>query len=139
MSSKKDDELPRGFAGPGYSGFGGSAGYNGSSTGGIVGGYAGDGFTDPDWHAPARTHHDDRIHDDIRARLLMSPEVDTSQIEVLVEAGQVSLGGSVPTRHMRHVARDIAESVPGVLHVRNRLHVQHWFSGASRGIKARPA
>jgi hypothetical protein len=138
MASRKDDELPGGFAGPGYSGFGGSAGYNGSGTGGIVGGYAGSGYTDTNWQPPAHTLYDDRIHDDIWARLSVSPEVDTTDIEVLVEAGQVSLKGSVATRHMKQVVRDIAETVPGVLHVRNRLHVQHWF-GNPRNIKARPA
>jgi hypothetical protein len=138
MSSKKDEELPHGFAGPGYSGFGGSAGYNGAGVGGVVGGYAGGGDPDTDWNPPAHTHHDHRINEDIRARLSVSSEVDSSQIEVLVEAGRVDLEGRVPTRHMKQLASDIAESVPGVLEVRNRLHVEHWFS-APEDIKARPA
>jgi hypothetical protein len=139
MTSKKDDELAHGFAGPGYGGFAGSAGYHGSGVGGIVGGYAGSDYTHTCWRPPPPTHHDDRLRGDIAARLSMSPEVDASLIEVQVEAGQATLRGSVPTRHMKHVARSIAESVPGVLQVQNRLHVEHWFSRGAGRIKARPA
>lgn len=118
-----------GYPGPGYAGFGGSAGYSGSGQGGISGGYAGAGYGgDTSWATPADTRHDDRIHDDVSTRLSMSQEVDSSEIEVLVEAGVVTLQGNVETRHMKQIARDIAGSVPGVSDVRNRLHVeQSWF------------
>jgi hypothetical protein len=129
MTTKKDDELPHGFAGPGYSGFGGSAGYNGAGVGGIVGGYAGSGDPDISWHSPGETHHDDRIHDDIQARLAMNPEIDASEVEVWVEAGHVTLKGNVETRHMKHLAAEIAESVPGAQDVHNRLHVRQWLPG----------
>ena len=117
-------EVPAGFAGPGYAGFGGSAGYSGSGVGGIVGGYAGGGYSDVSWVAPAETRHDDRIREDVRDRLVMSAEVDANDIEVLVEAGEVTLEGNVETRHMKQIARDIAAAVPGVSSVHNRLHVE---------------
>jgi hypothetical protein len=114
-----------GYPGPGYAGFGGSAGYSGSGQGGISGGYAGAGYGDnTNWTNPPETRHDDRIHDDVQARLSMSDEVDASEIQVSVEAGEVTLEGNVETRHMKHIARDIAESVPGVSKVHNRLHVE---------------
>lgn len=115
---------PAGFAGPGYAGFGGSAGYSGSGVGGIVGGYAGGGYSDASWVAPAETRHDDRIREDVRDRLIMSDEVDANDVEVLVEAGEVTLAGNVETRHMKQIARDIAAAVPGVSSVHNRLHVE---------------
>jgi hypothetical protein len=121
----QDEAAAAGFAGPGYSGFGGSAGYNGSGAGGINGGYAGGGYFGAySWTAPAETRHDDRIHDDVKDRLAMNNEVDASQIEVLVAAGEVTLQGNVETRHMKQIARDIAAAVPGVATVHNRLHVE---------------
>jgi osmotically-inducible protein OsmY len=89
-----------------------------------VGGYTGGGYSDASWVPPAETRHDDRIRDDVRDRLVMSDEVDANGIEVLVEAGQVTLEGNVETRHMKQIARDIAAAVPGVSSVHNRLHVE---------------
>jgi hypothetical protein len=120
----RDAEASAGFAGPGYSGFGGSAGYHGSGVGGISGGYTGGSASDYSWVPPAETRHDDRIHDDVCDRLAMSSEIDASDIEVLVQAGSVTLEGNVETRHMKQIARDIAAAVPGVSSVHNRLHVE---------------
>jgi hypothetical protein len=110
------------IAGPGYTGFGGSAGYNGGGAGGITGGYAGEGYSGEPWRPVPDTHHDDRIRDDIRARLERSPEVDANDIQVGVEAGVVTLEGHVETRAMKRAARQLAE-VPGVLRIQNQLHV----------------
>ena len=123
MTRMKLYEMPAGFAGPGYLGFGGSAGYGGSGLGGISGGYTGSDYFDTSWQAPAETRHDDRIRDDILIRLAMSMEVDASDIEVLVEAARVTLQGNVTTRHMRGVATQIGEGVPGVVKLYNHLHV----------------
>lgn len=54
----------------------------------------------------------------------MSDEIDASGVQVLVEAGSVTLEGNVETRHMKQIARDIAAAVPGVSDVHNRLHVE---------------
>jgi hypothetical protein len=112
-------------AGPGYSGFGGSAGYSGNGVGGISGGYAGAGYPGLSWTPPPETRHDDRIHDDVCDRLSLSEEVDATGIEVEVQAGSVTLTGNVENRHMKQLAGDIAEAVPGVSSVHNRLHVEH--------------
>jgi hypothetical protein len=112
-------------AGPGYSGFGGSAGYSGNGVGGISGGYAEAGYPGLSWTPPPETRHDDRIHDDVCDRLSLSEEVDASQIEVEVQAGSVTLTGNVENRRMKQLASDIAEAVPGVSSVHNRLHVEH--------------
>jgi hypothetical protein len=112
-------------AGPGYSGFGGSAGYSGNGVGGITGSYADAGYPGLSWTPPPETRHDDRIHDDVCDRLSLSEEIDASRIEVEVQAGSVTLTGNVENRHMKQLAGDIAEAVPGVSSVHNRLHVEH--------------
>jgi hypothetical protein len=126
MTNKTNDHEGS-FAGPGYGGFGGSAGYSGSG-GGISGGYAGggyagDGYAADPWRPVPNTLHDDRIHDDVCARLTASEDVDATEIEVSVEAGEVTLDGHVETRDMKHTAGALAELVPGVLRVFNRIHV----------------
>lgn len=111
------------FVGPGYSGFGGSAGYYGGGLGGVSGGGGGgEPMTEP-WRPAPDTHHDDRIHDDIRERLAQARDIDASEIDVDVEAGVVTLQGRVEERSMKDAAGDIAERVPGVHRVRNQLHV----------------
>jgi hypothetical protein len=129
-----------GYPGPGYAGFGGSAGYSGSGQGGISGGYAGAGYgNDTSWTAPAETRHDDRIREDVRSRLDMSDEVGANAVEVEVEAGEVTLRGNVETRHMKHIARDIAESVHGVTAVHNELHVeQSWLEELKEKVAPEP-
>ena len=85
-------------------------------------GYAGAGHSSEPWRPVPETHHDDRIRDDIRARLERSPEVDASDIQVGVEAGVVTLEGHVENRAMKAAAKELAE-VPGVLRIQNQLHV----------------
>lgn len=126
MANKNNEELGA-FPGPGYGGFGGSAGYNGAGVGGVSGGYAGGAFSEPStepWRPGPDTHHDDRIHDDVRVRLEQSETVDPSQVDISVEAGVVTLSGQVATREMRTAALEIAERVPGVHRVKNDLHIE---------------
>jgi hypothetical protein len=127
--SKKDNEELGAFPGPGYGGFGGSAGYSGAGAGGVSGGYAGGGFVEPPnttepWRPAPDTHHDDRIHDDVRIRLEQSDDVNPSELQIEVEAGVVTLSGQVATREMKNAAVEIAERVPGVQRVKNELHIQ---------------
>lgn len=126
MSNKDNGELGA-FAGPGYGGFGGSAGYSGAGAGGVVGGYAGGGFNEPStepWQPPPATHRDDPIHDDVRLRLEQADSVNPSEIQISVEAGVVTLSGQVATREMRTAAVEVAERVPGVHRVKNELRVE---------------
>jgi hypothetical protein len=128
MANKDNEELGA-FPGPGYGGFGGSAGYSGAGAGGVSGGYAGGGFAEPanstePWRPAPDTHHDDRIHDDVRIRLEQAAGVNPSEIQVSVEAGVVTLSGQVATREMRTAAVDTAERVPGVHRVKNQLHIE---------------
>lgn len=83
----------------------------------IRGGYAGRG---PKGYA----RDDQRIREDVCDRLSWNDEVDATEIIVRVENGEVSLEGSVQTRHMKRLAEDIAEAVTGVQDVHNTLRVQ---------------
>ncbi|HEY9790053.1 MAG TPA: BON domain-containing protein [Candidatus Obscuribacterales bacterium] len=67
---------------------------------------------------------DERISDDINEQLTMHPEVDASDIEVLVENGIITLRGSVDCRHGKRLAEDIAEDVYGVREVHNELRIE---------------
>jgi osmotically-inducible protein OsmY len=66
---------------------------------------------------------DDRIHDDVCARLTDDGYVDASDLEVVVHHGEVVLTGGVADRVQRERAVHIAETVQGVVDVISRLRV----------------
>jgi BON domain len=67
---------------------------------------------------------DERIRDEVCDRLSWNDEVDATDLTVVVAQGEVTLEGSVQTRHMKRLAEDLAESVAGVLDVHNTIRVQ---------------
>jgi osmotically-inducible protein OsmY len=90
----------------------------------------------PERERPARGPHagrgprhyrrsDSTIYEDICESLKASPDLDAGDIEVSVEGGEVTLSGTVDDRDARWLAEDLAESVPGVRAVHNRLRVAH--------------
>ncbi len=66
---------------------------------------------------------DTRIQEDVCDRLMLEDELDPSAIDVRVESGVVSLAGTVATRLEKRLAEQIADSVPGVTDVDNRLRI----------------
>ena len=66
---------------------------------------------------------DDRIRDDINERLTQDRFVDASDIDVVVNRGEVTLTGAVDSRLARRRVEDIADAVLGVTHVQNNLRV----------------
>ena len=80
------------------------------------GGYAGRGPKD-------YKRGDDRIRDDVCERLSWDDQVDATDVEVRVTNGEVTLEGSVETRHMKRLAEAVAERVPGVVDVHYTLRV----------------
>ncbi len=67
---------------------------------------------------------DARIHDEVCARIAEHPPLDAREIEVTVEHGEVTLGGTVPDRRTKYLAEDVADGVHGVWDVHNRLRVK---------------
>jgi hypothetical protein len=67
---------------------------------------------------------DDRIREDVSDRLAHQDELDPSDIEVMVSNGEVTLSGTVQSRHEKFIAEEIADSVSGVSDVHNQLRVR---------------
>lgn len=67
---------------------------------------------------------DENICNDIRSRLADDPGIDSSDIQVRVEGGQVLLEGSVPSEIARQMAEIVAYEAEGVRGVENSLLVR---------------
>ena len=65
---------------------------------------------------------DQRLYEDVNERLYDDHLLDATDIEVKVEDGVVILSGEEENRFGKRRAEEIAESVPGVTNVENRLH-----------------
>ncbi len=75
---------------------------------------------------------DERIADDIVDRLTDAPDIDASEIMLMVEGGVATLTGNVPVRAMKHRAEDIAADASGVREVRNRIRVDNGAASFGR-------
>lgn len=67
---------------------------------------------------------DDRIREDACERLMHDGDVDASEIEVKVSAGEVTLSGSVNSKDEKRRAEDAVERISGVKDVHNELRVE---------------
>lgn len=79
--------------------------------------------------AGRRGEADERIRELIRRRLDADAWIDAGEIEVRVQAGEVTLAGSVDSRTTRRRAQEIAEAVEGVSYVENNLRARNPFYG----------
>jgi hypothetical protein len=66
---------------------------------------------------------DERLKEDISERLYAAYHVDSSEVSVEVRAGKVTLEGTVPSRHMKHIIEDMVDGCPGVVEIDNRIRV----------------
>jgi osmotically-inducible protein OsmY len=73
------------------------------------------------WVASGTLRDDDAIAADVRRRLAEHAALDASAVRVSVDHGEVTLDGTVSDPPARHVAELIADAVPGVRDVVNRL------------------
>jgi hypothetical protein len=67
---------------------------------------------------------DERIREGVCDALLEADDVDASDIEVTVAAGEVTLQGTVRDRSMKRLAEDLVDGVQGVQQVHNQLRIQ---------------
>jgi len=109
-----------GFGG-GYAGMGSyGAGYSGG-----MGTYAGRKNGPHAGRAPkGYQRSDERIREEINERLTDHPDIDPSEVEVQVQAGEVTLTGIVEDRNSKRLAEDIADGVSGVRDVNNQIRVK---------------
>lgn len=68
-----------------------------------------------------RIRSDKNIRDDICEALYFHPEIDASEIEVLVDEGIVYLKGKTHSRGHKKLVEKCAESVPGVEDIYNEI------------------
>jgi osmotically-inducible protein OsmY len=66
---------------------------------------------------------DERIREDVCELLTRDDRVDATELEVNVNAGVVTLSGSIDDRVAKRRAEDLAESCNGVRDVRNEIRV----------------
>jgi BON domain len=66
---------------------------------------------------------DERIAEEVVARLTDDPALDASEIEVSVTGGEVTLTGTVADRRDRRRAEDLVECVRGVSYVQNNIRL----------------
>ena len=92
------------------------------------------------WHGrtPMRGFQpsDERIREDVCNRLCEHPGIDTTEIDVRVQNGEVTLEGSVDDRWEKRLAEDVVEMVPGVRDVHNQLRTTTgamWGGGGTTG------
>ena len=65
----------------------------------------------------------ERIYEDVCDRLYIDDRLDASEIEVNVDNNEVVLTGTVTSKEAKRRAEDLAESIPGVRNVENRIKV----------------
>jgi hypothetical protein len=74
------------------------------------------------------THQDKRtdksIYTDVCEKLLATPYVDATDIEVAVKAGVVELKGMVEDRKMKKMAELVLDSISGIKDIQNDLTLQ---------------
>jgi hypothetical protein len=65
----------------------------------------------------------ERIHEDVCEALTRHSHVDASNIRVRVENGEITLEGTVGSRHEKRLAEEAVENLSGVRDVHNHLRV----------------
>jgi osmotically-inducible protein OsmY len=70
-----------------------------------------------------RRRPDDALARELQEILTKDPELDSTEIEVTVEGGAVTLRGTVDSTDARLLAEELVESVTGVREVHNNLKV----------------
>ncbi len=66
---------------------------------------------------------DERLRNEVVQKLTQHGQLDARGIEVQVNQGEVTLTGEVDNRQAKRLAEDLADSVPGVVDVHNRLSI----------------
>lgn len=66
---------------------------------------------------------DERISDEIHQILTFHPELDASDVDIIVESAIVTLRGAVDSRAAKRLTEDLVEDVFGVKEVHNELRV----------------
>jgi hypothetical protein len=80
---------------------------------------------------------DERTRELVCERLSADPDVDAHEIEVEVNNQEVILSGSVPDHETKRRAADIADHIPGIANVENRIRVRQAEPGAQTDLRSK--
>jgi len=72
---------------------------------------------------------DERVKEDVCDRLYHSLDLDSSDVEVKVQSGEVILTGTVPERSMKYRIESTIEDISGVVDVTNQIRVKQPHQG----------
>jgi hypothetical protein len=67
---------------------------------------------------------DENIYEEVCEILLWNPDVDASEIDVMVKDGHVLLNGFVDSRHAKKISEQALEKVTGIVDIQNRLIIK---------------
>jgi osmotically-inducible protein OsmY len=70
------------------------------------------------------TRSKERLLEDANERLMHDRSLDASNITVTCDDNEITLTGTVDSRHAKRRAEDIVDNISGVKHVQNNLRVQ---------------
>ena len=79
---------------------------------------------------------DERIKEDVCDHLAEHPMVDASEVDVTVQNGEVTLGGTVSSRREKRAAEGCVERISGITHLQNNLRVQASQSSAQSSAQS---
>jgi hypothetical protein len=80
---------------------------------------------------------DDRILEDVSEILTRDPDIDATEIEVIVVDGEVTLAGGVDDRRTKRHAEDLVERCAGVNDIHNQLRVKRGLGQKISGLLGR--
>ncbi|NJN15614.1 MAG: BON domain-containing protein [Oscillochloris sp.] len=121
------DDFGQGTGGYGnQSGFGNARGRSGAVAEEL--GIGGQGWMGDGPHAgrgpKGYRRSDERIMEDVCERLTRHGDVDASQIEVIVNDGEVTLSGFIDNRRNKRTAEAILDDINGIRDVHNQLRIR---------------
>ena len=109
---------------PQFPGFGPTRGYGRQMSGYLRGGHGQQQAPQGPHAGKGPKRSDSRLQDEVCQRLTQHGRLDASNIDVKVNDSIVTLTGSVDSRQAKRTAEDVADAVPGVRDVQNRLTIQ---------------
>ena len=96
------------------------------------------GCSSAPYRSEAQVEQDQALALNVRDALVASPVYKYPGVRVTADRGTIELTGIVASTEQKHAAREIAERVPGVLHVDNDLTVEPLPGSPNVGVTIPP-
>lgn len=92
-----------------------------------------DNFAESEIKGPRKS--DNVIYEEICELLMQTPQIDSTEVDVIVQDGDVTLKGFVENREVRAMAEELATEIEGVHSVYNQLTAIYNSEGAEKPEK----